>query len=308
MSGDVGEFERRKICDQVDRILRDLSVSEPPVRLEDVRALLKLDLKFYQSSDPGIVTELAHRFTLFAKKTIPDVGKHLASALAKSRLCAFWVPDDSRILIDETVPQPKHRWIEAHEIIHSVTPWHREFLLGDNAFTLEPSCHATLEAEANFGGSRLLFLQDLFSREARDLDLSFKSIQALGKRYSNSMVSTFWRMVEDRDPSLPIFGMISCHPRHPAIGKHDGPDPWRYFIRSAAFKTQFSNVTPSQAYLLVSAHVDNRTRGPVLSADDVIVDVSGTQWEFHMEAFSNTHCVMTYGVAAKPRKTIVVRS
>ena len=49
---------------------------------------------------------------------------------------------NARILIDETVPKPKHRWIEGHEVGHSVIPWHREFLFGDNEFTLDPVCHA----------------------------------------------------------------------------------------------------------------------------------------------------------------------
>ncbi|MHB8390256.1 MAG: hypothetical protein ACYDBH_11840, partial [Acidobacteriaceae bacterium] len=121
----VGEPEKREIHDQVGRILRDLGYPEPPLKLADVRALLSLDSQYYSSSDPGLVTELSHRFTLLARKTIPDLGKHLLAALSKSRLCAFWVPDTARILVDSDVPKPKHRWIEAHEITHSITPWHR---------------------------------------------------------------------------------------------------------------------------------------------------------------------------------------
>jgi len=144
----VGELEKKEIRSQIDRILRDLGNPEPPLRLADVRKLLDLDLEYYRSSDPGLVTELTHRFTLFARKTLPDLHLHLASALAKSRLCAFWLPDSSRILIDNDVPEPKHRWIEAHEISHSITEWHKHFLLGDNSHTLDPACHAMIEAEA----------------------------------------------------------------------------------------------------------------------------------------------------------------
>src|SRR6266480_4696939 len=171
----VGELERREIRDQVGRILRDLGNPEPPLKLTDVRTLLSLDLQYYRSSDPGLVSELTHRFTLLARKTIPDIGKYLLTALSKSRLCAFWVPDAARIMIDAEVPEPKHRWIEAHEITHSMTPWHRQFLLGDNAQTLDPACHAMLEAEANYGAGRLLSLQDRFAADARDLELSFDS-------------------------------------------------------------------------------------------------------------------------------------
>ena len=58
---DLGEFERREILGHVDRVLRDLGYPEPPLILTDVRALLKLDLKYYNSSDSGFATELAHR-------------------------------------------------------------------------------------------------------------------------------------------------------------------------------------------------------------------------------------------------------
>lgn len=292
---EVGEIEKREIRDQVGRILRDLGNPEPPLKLADVRSLLEIDLQYYSSSDPSIVTELTHRFTLLSQKTIPDIGKHLLAALSKSKLCAFWVPDAAKILVDLDVPQPKRRWIESHEITHSVTPWHREFLLGDNAQTLNPACHATLEAEANYGAGRLLFLQDRFASDARDLSLSFNSIRALAKRYENSIVSTFWRAVEDRDPSQPVFGVISAHPRHPDIGKHDGPDPWRYFIRSAAFRTQFSTVSPENVFELIALHASDRKTGPVFSAQDVIPDVLGNAWEFQVESFSTSHALLTFG-------------
>lgn len=300
----VGEFEKREIRDRIDRILRDLGNPEPPLRLADVRRLLSLDLHYYSSSEPGLVAELTHRFKLLAQKTIPDLGKHLANALAKSRLLAFWVPDSAKIMIDSDVPGAKHRWIEAHEITHSVTDWHKDFLLGDNRQTLDPACHAMIEAEANFGAGRLLFLGDKLAIEARDLDLSFDTIKDLSKRYENSILSTLWRMVEDRDPGQSVFGMISVHPRYPEIGKHDGPMPWRYFIRSAAFRTQFSNVAPEQAFELIARYASRRKAGPIVDAQDVLPDVTGTHWEFQLESFSTTHALLTFGVVTNQRPLV----
>lgn len=300
----VGEFEKRDIRDRIDRILRDLGNPAPPLDLADVRQLLSLDLRYYSSSEPGLVTELTHRFKLLAQKTIPDLGKHLATALAKSRLLAFWVPDSAKIMIDTAVPKPKHRWIEAHEITHSVTDWHREFLLGDNRQTLDPACHAMIEAEANFGAGRLLFLGDRFSAEARDLYFTFDTVKALSKRYQNSILSTLWRMVEERDPSQPVFGMISVHPRYPEIGKHDGPMPWRYFIRSAAFQTQFSNVSPEKAFELITLYASRRKTGPIVDAQDVLPDVLGNRWEFQLESFSTSHALLTFGIALTQRPLV----
>jgi len=302
---DVGDFEKREIDAQIARILRDLGSPTPPLKLEDVRQLLKLDLRYYKSTDPGIIEELTHRFTLFARKTIPDVGKHLAAALAKSKLNAFWVPDSRRILLDETVPEPKHRWIESHEITHSITDWHKEFLLGDNRYTVDPVCHATLEAEANYGAGRLLFLSDLFTMEARDLAPNFESVKALANRYENSMVSTFWRMIESRDPGQAAFGIVSSHPKFPEIGAHDGKDAWRYFIRSPAFRSRFANISIETAFGLVTKHCNTRKKGPLFSANDVIPSAVGEDWECTIECFSTTHAVLTLGIVTNKRPTVV---
>ena len=306
MNGEqAGELERRDIRDQIDRVLRDLGNPEPPLQLKNVRSILSLDLKYYSSTDPGLVLELTHRFRLLARKTIPDLGRHLQSALSKSQLCAFWVPDKSRIMLDSDVPKPKHRWIEAHEIIHSITPWHKKFLLGDNAQTLDPTCCAVLEAEANYGAGRLLFLSGKFGVEARDVDLSFNSIDLLRKRYGNSIVSTFWRMVEDRSPSQPVFGLVRTHPHHPEIGCHDGPNPWRYFIRSDAFVRQFSSISPEAVFEMIRCHASRRRAGPIFAAQDVIRDDRGTDWEIELESFSTTHAVLTLGYTTNARSPSV---
>jgi Zn-dependent peptidase ImmA (M78 family) len=304
----IAESERRDIVNQVARILRDLGNPDPPLKLSDVRSLLSLDLKYYAHSDPSIAVELAHRFKLFAQKTIPDVGKHLFDALAKSRLCAFWVPENSRILIDTDVPQPKHRWIEAHEIVHSVVPWHKGFLLGDNLQTIDPVCHATIEAEANFGAAQLLFMGDRFEADARSREFSFGSIKTLAKDYGNSIVSTLWRAVDKSDPVTPTFGMISVHPRHPKVGKHDGPNPWRYFIRSPAFQTQFSSVHPTDVFRMLTRHASFAKAGPVVSTSEVLKDVAGELWEFQIESFSTQYALLTFGRALKKRPSVLAAS
>jgi hypothetical protein len=217
----------------------------------------------------------------------------------------FWIPAKRRILLDETVPQPKHRWIESHEISHSVTEWHKDFLLGDNRLTIDPLCQAIIESEANYGAGRLLFMSDMFGNEARDLPPNFNSVKALAKRYENSIVSTFWRLIESRDPNHAVFGMVSHHPVFPEVGAHDGAEPWRYFIRSPAFKAQFANVTAEQAFALISSNCSNRKKGPLFEVDEVIENGIGERWKFCIECFSTTHAVLTLGIAHSKRSTMI---
>jgi len=290
----VGELETKDINAQVDRILRELGNPEPPISLIQVRELLRLDLKYYSATDTGHLQEIIHRLMVGGKQILARPSL-VIDAIKKAKLSALWVPDTKRILIDNDVPKPKHRWIEGHEISHSIIPWHEDFLFGDNKTTLSPICDAIVEAEANYGSGRLLFLADKFGEEARDVEFSFNSIKRLAKRYKNTITSTLWRIVEEREPERAVFGLISTHPHHRNIGKNENGDI-QYFIRSSRFSKQFSNIKPGDAYALLERHAKRNRKGPVVDAQDALIDVDGETYEFRIESFSNSYALLTYGV------------
>lgn len=96
---------------KVKKILKDLDDPEPPLRLELVRELLKLDRAFYSSSDDGAVKETIHRLKVAGKQVLKRPSL-LYDAIRKWDLKALWVPDRKRILIDSELPSPKQRWGE----------------------------------------------------------------------------------------------------------------------------------------------------------------------------------------------------
>jgi len=285
----VHKQETKEIDKKIDRILLDLGSPSPPLSLLQVRELLKLDLQFYSGSDPSIIDMFSHKLKV-AGKQIAKRPALLLEALRKLELKALWIPDSKRILIDADIPQPKHRWIEGHEISHSIIPWHEGFVFGDNKTTLSPACDEIIEAEANYAAGRLLFLGDRFSEEARDLPLNFKSIKYLYKEFGNTMTTTLWRMVEARIPHQPVFGMISCHPNHPSIGKST-----EQFIRSTGFRTQFSNILPSDISDLLKKHASYKKRGPIVDVQDVLFNTNGERVSFRIESFCNTYDLLTIG-------------
>ena len=295
----VGPLEARDINAQVDRLLRDLGNPEPPLRLELVRELLRLDLKYYSS----YLKDLTHRIRLGAKQVTARPGL-MFEAIKKVNLAALYVPDTKRILIDEDIPQAKHRWIEAHEILHGLIDWHSEFLFGDNQVTLNPLCDATIEAEANYGGGRLLFLGDRFGEEARSDELSFASIKGHAKRYGNSLQSTLWRMVEEREPDGAVFGLISGHPNYPEVGHAEYGNAPR-LIRSEGFRERFGNVKAGDIYTILAKHANWNKGGPIADAEDSLVDINGDTHSIRIESFSNTHSLLTYGVCTGPKSVIV---
>lgn len=294
---DIGEHEKADISAQVRRVLVDLGNPEPPLKLAEVRELLKLDLQHYNSANHSALQDLAHKIRVGGKQLLARPTLIL-DVIRKASLSALWVPDRRRILLDDSVPAPKLRWNEGHEIGHSLIPWHQQYLFGDTKFTLDPSCHAQVEAESNFAAAQLLFLQERFQSEARNLPFTWTTIKALQKRYQNTLTTTLWRMVESRDPDCPAVGLISCHPRHPEIGANENGEPVRHFIFSRAFAAQFSRTTAGMIFAQIGSYASWRTKGPVGEASISLFDDNGVARTFVFSSFSNGHNLLTYGIDA----------
>ena len=298
---EIGGYEREDIGIQVRRLLADLSWPEPPLNLNEVRELLKLDLQYYDTTNSTALNDIAHKIRVAGKQILARPTL-LVDVIKKASLSALWVPDRKRILIDDSIPPPKQRWTEGHEIGHSIIPWHQQFLFGDNQFTLDPTCHAQVEAEANHAASQLLFLQDRFAREARDADLNWDSIKRFSKRYGNTMTTTLWRMIEDRMPEHPVVGLISRHPKHREIGSQGTGAPVRHFIYSQAFGKQFSRTSSTMVFEILKSYITWQTKGPVGEADVFLMDDNGQRRSFHFSSFSNSHDVLTFGFLSKSEK------
>lgn len=302
----IGQYEAADINDHVDRLLRDLGWPEPPLRLEQVRELQKLDLTYYSKSDLDLLDEMAHRARM-AGSTILSTAKRMVDVVEQFGLRGLLMlkENEKKIFIDNEVVELKRRFIIAHEVTHDLLPWHRSLLLGDNEATLSPSCHQIMEAEANYGGRRLIFMGKQFHKEARACEFSWQSIQEFKKRYGNTLTTTLWHMVCERDPAQPVFGMISRHPLHMSIGgRGDGKDV-AYFIRSDGFRTQFSNIVESDAFTALRTYASGKKRGPIGEAVRVFPNANGDPCEFEMFTFSNSYDLLTYGIYKGPHRRIV---
>ena len=127
-----------------------------------------------------------------------------------------------------------------HEVGHKIVPWHKDFVFGDTAETLDPKYHEKIEAEANYAASSLLFTASRFSSEAKDYRLSIKSVIALADKYDNSITMTLRRFAQYAG-QVPMVAIISKPHWKASEGEND---LCRYFVPSMAFKKQFNNVIP----------------------------------------------------------------
>ena len=141
---EVDDSSRREIDKIVERILREGDLRKPPIQIVDILEYLKVHRDFYSLDDPKLLQRVAHRIQIGANKILNIVRD-------KIRLAALWLPNEKRILVDDSQPEPKRGWASFHDTIHSLLPWHRDFFLGDTAQTLEPDYQDMLESEANYG-------------------------------------------------------------------------------------------------------------------------------------------------------------
>ena len=292
-----------EIDEQVHKVLRGLGNPKPPLRLDDVRELLKLDRHYYSKDSDGLLRETISRLMVAGKQILRRPAL-LLEAIRKAELKALYVPDRKIILIDDTEPDIKQRWNESHEIVHSLLEWHGSVLLGDDRLTLNLVCHDQIEAEANFGAGRLLFLQDEFERVARDAKCSMDDIRSIGSAFGNSITSTLWRFVELMNE--PVLGVVSQHPRY-TDEKFDPLQPCRYFIRSASFVQQFANAEETNIFALLRSKCSWRKYGPIADDEVVLTDDDGQRHVFQLDAFHNRHETLALFVHKRPvEKQVVV--
>jgi hypothetical protein len=281
------------IDERIARIHRDLSHSGGPVDLKDVRGLLKLDLSYYKADDPGVLKEVVHKLKLGGKQVL-DVAMALGQAVRKFDLKALFVPKQREILIDIDLPDLKKRWSEGHEIVHSVIPWHSDYLLGDNKHTLTPGCHDRIESEANFGAGRLFFPPMEFAGLRQGSPICFAQVIAISKHFGNTITSTLWRYVESDDQ--PCFGVIGQHPRRPDPAKPNID----HLIQSPTFVSRFGKVTEMQVFAQLQTYCGYQRGGPLGTGEILMTDDNGDAHIFQAETFSVTHHTLTLARYARP--------
>lgn len=296
----IGAHETEDLRRIVGRILRDAGNPEPPLDLGLIRAVQELDVRYYSLSDPSMLQEFAHKIRVGAKLFARTKPRMLCDVVKKAGLSALWDPQKRLILLDRDEPELRHRWMEAHEIGHSLAPWHGRYMFGDHSETLHESCHDNLEREANFAASKLLFLGDRFREEARDSEASFDHVLALHKRFGNSIPSTLRHFVEEAYADLPMVGLI--------VRINTTADkPNSYCIESPVFRQMFGSL--SEASLLTKAEehrLPHRQYGGLGEGEVRLMDGNGQQHLFHFESWGNKYYIHTLGLYRGRAEPIVV--
>jgi len=293
------ELKARTAADinsQVAKILRGLGMPEPPIDLRLVRELLKLDRAYYSAADDGALRETVSKLTVAGLQVLKRPTL-LLDAVRSMSLKALYLPDQKRILLDEDLPPLKHRWNEAHEVGHDIIPWHAGMMMGDSERELTPSCHAQMEAEANYAAGQILFMAGRFVEEAGGSAPTLGLVRALKGRFGNTITSTLWRYIEQVRPDLPMVGLVTGHPHASRRKAGFNPtDPCRYCVQSPSFTLRFGHTTEIDLFRTVASYCGAQRGGKLGEAEIVLSDTAHVRHLFHFETFFNSYEALTLGV------------
>lgn len=284
----------------VERLLRDLRNPQPPLSLDQVRARLQLDLAYYSASDVSWLRDKIHQMKV-AGEQILRAPSSVLRIVRKLDLRAVLLGEKRRILLDKEAPRPKWRWNQAHEIAHDLLPWHAAVAHGDPDTTLSPACHTLIEAEANYGAGRLLFLGASLMQSLRATPMDFGGVLSLHRDYGNTLTSTLWRVVElCLDAS---FGLVTQHPCRLA----GPPDDYiRYLVRSPAFARDYPTMRAEDLFEQVRQRC-RRGKGPIGAGRFPLTDSEGGTHVIEFECFYNGYDALTLGRRLAPGSPTIVQ-
>ena len=261
---------------------------------------LELYRDYYDLEDPALLRKFWHK--------VKVRGRKLIKVVRKIKLAGVWLPDETRILVDSSLPKPKQEWASFHDTTHRILEWHRSFFLGDTAQTLNPAFQEELETEANYGASALMFCGQRFTEDAQDVSLDWAGLESMRKRYGKkSYVTTLRRFVE-HGQDHPTAVLISTPWWRDKCS--DQQRRWRHFVRSPRFAECFSRVRAQDVLDEVDSNTSERVGGPVGEFTFCLVDDNGTTHEFRAECFFNRHDVLTLQVHSRhlsARRIVVPR-
>lgn len=138
------------------------------------------------------------------------------------------------IYLDLNQAEPRRRFVQLHEVGHSVLPWQQELQYVDDDTTLDdPFIKEEFEREASFFASATLFQLERFEDQADSLPLNLKSALHLAEKIGSSKQSAIRRYVEKSKKRCAVIVLEKIDQDKARV---------RNFFESQKFSQEFGNI------------------------------------------------------------------
>jgi Zn-dependent peptidase ImmA (M78 family) len=233
-----------------------------------------------------------------------DVPKRFRDVIKKLKgnLLGLLAIDKREYYIDRSLPLPRQRFTEAHEIGHDALPWHEAAFWADDHNTLDPDTKVILENEANQFSAELLFGAGRFTKQADSYAPGLDVALLLASEYGVSAHAALRKYVEDSEHAVAVLALGQYFGANGAVKLFDGQsfESDRFRRRYGRLSGMLSSTVGSSIYPELRALV-GMTRGsaPVC---EVVLDTTRGRTTFTAEGFTNGR--LNFVVLHKPSRLV----
>lgn len=215
-------------------------------------------------------------------KRFRDVVKKL-----RGNLLGLLAIDKREYYIDRSLPLPRQRFTEGHEIGHDALPWHEAAYWADDHNTLDGDTKDVLESEANQFSAELLFGAGRFTKQADSYAPGLDVALLLANEYGVSAHAALRKYVEDSEHAVAVIA-LGRFPKPTGAVKHFTAQSFesqrfrnRYGTLNAMLRSTVGSTTYPELKTLISL--------PAGSAPpcEVSLDTTRGQTKFTAEGFTN---------------------
>jgi Zn-dependent peptidase ImmA (M78 family) len=218
-----------------------------------------------------------------------DIPKRFRDVVRKLKgnVLGLLAIDKREYFIDRSLPLPRQRFTEAHEIGHDALPWHEGAFWADDDTTLDRDTKDVLESEANQFSAELLFGAGRFTKHADSYAPGLDVALLLANEYGVSAHAALRKYVEDSEHAVAVIA-LGRYPGSTGSVKHISTqsfDSDRFRQRYGRIHTMVRPSVGSTTYPELATLLDMPNGSAPVS--EITLDTMRGQVKFAAEGFTN---------------------
>lgn len=251
-------------------------------------------------ADVAAAVDLRRRDLFELGEEVPKRFRDVVKKL-QGNLLGLLAIEKREYYIDRSLPLPRQRFTEAHEIGHDALPWHEAAYWADDHNTLDPETKDVLEAEANQFSAELLFGAGRFTKQADSYAPGLEVALLLANEYGVSAHAALRKYVEDSEHAVAVIALGRFRKGSGAVKRFSSQS-----FESGRFRTKYGRLDAMLGPVVGSATYPQLEALLTLSAGsyapqcDITLETNRGRTKFTAEGFTNGR--LNFVVLHKPSR------